>query len=162
MSDKLDIATLLKEHAPLMARVATTYEADESLREDLIQDMSLAVWRALESFRGEANIKTFIARIAHNRAVDHVLKETRRHDRHNLDEPLESISSSVTSNKQDIEIDLMTALRKLAIGYRQVIALQLEGFNQAEIGIALGLTEANVAQRARRGRAQLEQILNRR
>lgn len=162
MSQNADFAQLLKDYAPLLARVASTYEADPSLRKDLIQDMSLAVWRALDGFRGEASLKTFVARIAHNRAVDHVLKETRRQDRHHLNEPLESLSSPTTVHKHESVMDLMAALRKLDIGYRQVLALQLEGFNQAEIGSALGLSEVNVAQRARRARLQLEQLLNRR
>jgi RNA polymerase sigma factor (sigma-70 family) len=156
-----DITQLLNDYAPLLARIATTYEADPGLRQDLIQDMSLAVWRALDSFRGEANLKTFVARIAHNRAVDHVLKETRRQDRHYLHEPLETLISANPGQQQEAALDLMTALRKLSIGYRQVLALQLEGFSQSEIGQALGLSEANVAQRSRRARLQLEQLLNR-
>ena len=150
MSQIPDIAQLLNDYAPLLARVAITYEADPGLREDLIQNMSLAVWRAL------------VARIAHNRAVDHVLKETRRQDRHHLNQPLDNLSSATNSHKHDSAIDLLTGLRKLSIAYRQVMALQLEGFSQSEIGLALGLSEANVAQRARRARLQLEQILNRR
>ncbi len=161
MNQTADITQLLNDYAPLLARIATTYEADPGLRQDLIQDMSLAVWRALDSFRGEANLKTFVARIAHNRAVDHVLKETRRQDRHHLNEPLATLISANPSQQQEVALDLMTALRKLGIGYRQVLALQLEGFSQSEIGQALGLSEANVAQRSRRARLQLEQLLNR-
>ena len=80
------IQTILTEHAPLLARVAATFEANVALQDELIQEMSLAVWRAFdagsfshdEGFRGEASIKTYVARIAHNKAVDHVIKEQKR------------------------------------------------------------------------------------
>ena len=46
-----------------MDRILSTYERDPSAREDMHQDLALAVWRALPSFRGAASHRTFIARI---------------------------------------------------------------------------------------------------
>ncbi len=37
---------------------------------DLMQDTFLGVYRGLDSFRGEANFRTWLLRIAHNKAVD--------------------------------------------------------------------------------------------
>jgi RNA polymerase sigma-70 factor (ECF subfamily) len=53
----------------------------------------------------------------------------------------------------------MTAMRRLPLKFRQVISLQLEGFNQAEIAHTLGLNEANVAKRASRARVQLQKLM---
>ena len=104
-------------------------------------------------------MKTFIARVAHNRAVDHVLKETRRQDRHNLSDPLLDLVSTDSHQHSDNTYDLMTAMRRLPLKFRQVISLQLEGFNQAEIAHTLGLNEANVAKRASRARVQLQKLM---
>ena len=52
------------EHGPLISRIAMSYEADPALREDLTQQIFLAVWQALPSYRADASLKTFIARIA--------------------------------------------------------------------------------------------------
>lgn len=153
------IHEILLQYAPLMARIAATHEADQALREDLLQDISLAVWHAVENFRGDSSMKTFIARVAHNRAVDHVLKETRRQDRHNLSDPLLDLVSTDSHQHSDNTYDLMTAMRRLPLKFRQVISLQLEGFNQAEIAHTLGLNEANVAKRASRARVQLQKLM---
>ena len=91
MKADVQINTLLNEYAPLLARVAATYEINQALQDELIQEMSLAVWRAFENndsssdaaFRGDASIKTYIARIAHNKAVDHVIKEQNRKKKYN-------------------------------------------------------------------------------
>ena len=48
----------------LISRIALSYEADPALRRELIQDILLAIWIALDNFRGDASLKTFAASIA--------------------------------------------------------------------------------------------------
>jgi RNA polymerase sigma-70 factor, ECF subfamily len=47
-------------------------------REDLTQDVFLALHRALPGFRGEAKLSTLLHRIAINRAFEHLRRQTRR------------------------------------------------------------------------------------
>ncbi len=61
----------------LINRIALSYEADPSLRHELIQDILLAIWVALPNFRGDASIKTFAASIAQKRCISHVSKRAR-------------------------------------------------------------------------------------
>jgi RNA polymerase sigma factor (sigma-70 family) len=155
VTHKINIESLLTQYAPFLARIAATHEANPSLREDLLQDISLAVWRALESYRGDASIKTFIARVAHNRGVDHVLRETRLNTAINNNQSVDELHSTSQQTSNDMQIDLMSALHRLPLGFRQVVTMQLEGFNQAEIASVLGLSEPAVAKRASRARQQL-------
>ena len=171
MKETIQIEKLLSEYAPLMARIATTFEANKSLQDELIQEMSLAVWRAFEGaskgsdsgFRGEASVKTFVAKVAHNKAVDHVIKEQRRQEFTRDGEFDSSHTTSASSSRdatlQENAIDLMTGLRQLEIKYRQVLALLLEGFSQLEIANMLGIKETAVAKRVSRARQQLTQIM---
>ena len=64
---------ILQEHGPALRRVAATYEADPARREDLFQEICLALWQALPRFREEASERTFAFRIAHNRGLTHGL-----------------------------------------------------------------------------------------
>ncbi len=43
---------VLQDHAGLISRIAASYEADPALRDDLAQEIALALWRALPSWRG--------------------------------------------------------------------------------------------------------------
>jgi len=45
--------TIVSEYGPLISRIASSYEADPSLREDLMQQIFLAVWQALPSWLAE-------------------------------------------------------------------------------------------------------------
>ena len=59
----------------MLHRIASAYEAGRERRHELEQDILLAVWRAMPRYRGEAPVRAFIARVAHNRAVTHVARE---------------------------------------------------------------------------------------
>ena len=69
---------IVSDYGPLISRIAMSYEADPALREDLVQQIFLAVWQALPSFRADSTLKTFIARIAQNRAISFVAKQVRQ------------------------------------------------------------------------------------
>ena len=156
MSDAHDIAAVLREHGPMLARIAASYERDVARREDLLQEISLALWRALGSWRGDASLRTFAARVAHNRAIDHLAKHAGRGE-DELDEqhpdPLPGPFGH--TEVQQRRSALLNAVQRLPLGYRHVVVLALEGFSQREIGQALALEENTVAQRLSRARKQL-------
>jgi RNA polymerase sigma factor (sigma-70 family) len=60
---------LLSANGGAIRRLAASYTNNPSDRDDLFQDISLAIWKALPGFRGESSERTFIFRIAHNRAI---------------------------------------------------------------------------------------------
>lgn len=158
-SDTVTLETALREHGPMLARIAASYETDPAWREDLVQEISLALWKALPSFRGEAGLRTYVARIAHNRSVDHILRRKRVKERASLDTDIMTEAVSGNQEKLHRKIDLATAMRRIPLGYRQVLSLMLEGFRQSEIAEALGLEENAVAQRLSRGRQKLKQAM---
>lgn len=63
---------VLGRHSAALARLAASYESRSALREELLQDIAFALWRALPSFRHEATERTFVLRIATNRALSHL------------------------------------------------------------------------------------------
>lgn len=62
---------IMREYGPAWSRLAFGYEKGEAAREELVQEIALAVWQALPHFRGECSERTFIYRIAHNRGLTH-------------------------------------------------------------------------------------------
>jgi DNA-directed RNA polymerase specialized sigma24 family protein len=53
----MDFSQVIQKHAALLGRVAATYEANFHLRQELLQEISLAVWQALEKFKGDSSVK---------------------------------------------------------------------------------------------------------
>jgi RNA polymerase sigma factor (sigma-70 family) len=161
MGDQRLFEELLSAHGPLIARIAASYEADRELARDLTQEILLAVWRALPSFRAESSWRTFIARIAHNRGVTHVARAA------NIPVTVEVPADLACPMphpetllvEHDRRARVFKAVQQLPLAYRQVATLTLEGFTPAEAAEILGLTANAVAIRNSRARALLRSTL---
>lgn len=153
---------LLHEHDRALRRLAASYERDPSRQQDLLQEIWLAVWQALPRFRGECSERTFVFRIAYNRAVSHVDHwQRRRTDSLDDDAPLATSQPDpehALSTEQRRE-RLQAAVQALPIGLRQVVVLSLEGLSHAEVAEIVGITENNVAVRLSRARATLARLM---
>jgi RNA polymerase sigma factor (sigma-70 family) len=163
---KVTLEQVLCEHGALLARVVATYEHDQAHREELWQEVLLAIWRALPGFRGDAGVRTFVARIAHNRCVSHVAREARRPASGPATVLDETPADPVHHPHQQLLAEqtfsqLLAAVAALPLGPRQVISLALEGFSTTEIAEALGISSNNVAVRLNRARTALRQWLER-
>lgn len=162
MGRDADFDALIAEHGPMLRRIASTYEADQEVRRELVQDILLAVWRALPRWRGEAPLKAFVARVAHNRAVTHVAREASAPRRTTLDEslPADGDDPHAALEQDDLRLRLEAAVRALPLSLRQPASLTLEGFGPAEIAALLGLSANVVSIRLTRARAELRARLN--
>jgi RNA polymerase sigma-70 factor (ECF subfamily) len=162
-TDPDPLTDLLESHRGLVDRILSTYERSASAREDLHQDLALALWRALPSFRGEASHRTFIARIAHNIGAGHVRRVMRGADREPLDEehPSEMEGPDQMASEASVREALSRAIERLPLSQRQVVSLHLEDFSHAEIADALGIGEGAVTVRLHRARQSLSAWMHR-
>ena len=80
------------EFGPAMERLASAYEADNALRQDLLQEIHAALWRSLHRFDNRCALRTWVYRVAHNTAASHV-RCAIRHDWVSLEEA-QSLSCS--------------------------------------------------------------------
>ena len=154
-----DYPALMREYGPMIQRMLRAYEADEGVREDLAQDVALAIWRALPSYRGEAGMKTFVARISHNVAVSNVRKRLRAPRPEPLSETLGDDHTARQLEQRSAHERLLQAIQRLPLGYRQAITLALEDFSMREIGQALAIGEGAAAVRLSRARAMLAEMM---
>lgn len=161
MTSRAQFAPLLEQHAGLMSRIAGSYEADPALRDDLLQEIALALWRALPGWRGEASLRSFVARVAHNRGATHVIGERRRPRPIEVSEELPDLGVGPDhhAHLSQEHLRLQAAVRSLPVGLRQAVTLALEGFSHAEIADALGIRVNAVGVRLNRARAALKKRL---
>jgi RNA polymerase sigma-70 factor (ECF subfamily) len=157
---KKDKENQLKLFWPRLARIASIYEVVPHLQQELRQEMALAIWQALDTFRGESSIDTFLYRIAHNVAVGHVRKQVKQLKTSPESDDIPSNLSIEQDLSNDQQLDhLMGAIRQLSLIQRQLITLSLDGVKQQDIAIILGITENNVAVRVNRAKKSLQQIM---
>ena len=155
---------ILGDYGAAISRLAYSYEAVAGIREELVQEIALAIWQALARFRGECSERTFVFRIAHNRGLSHVWRRRPPH------QPLEELEESdqpvdrrphpeEQAARTDQRVRLMSTIQSLPVTHRQMIVLMLEGLSHAEIAEVMGVTENNVAVRLTRARNALKDAL---
>lgn len=152
---------LLVDNRAALSRLAASYTRSAGDRDDLLQEIAMALWRALPSFRGECSERTFVFRIAHNRCITHLSKRRMNVslDEAEIDVVDPSANAEVALSEEQERQRLLTAIRDLPAIHREVLVLALEGMSYREIADVVGVSESNVGVRLNRARERLKELL---
>jgi len=147
---------------PQLWRAVCGYELNPALREELYQEVLLAIWESLPRLRDPQRLRFYVLRIAHNLGASHARRSARAPGMSSFDEAhhgLSAMASSADSPETD-RAWLFDLLAALPLNQRQVMMLQLEGFDYSEIAELLGISSENVGVRLHRARDRLRRLLN--
>jgi RNA polymerase sigma-70 factor (ECF subfamily) len=158
-ADELNFERILAEHLPAVSRLARSFTNSESDRQDLLQEIAIALWKALPHFRGECSERTFLFRIAHNRAADWLSRNKAPAAQADFDLPDPSPGAEAELVRRERMRRLLNAVRRLPSGQRQTMILALEGLSYRDIADVLGISESNAGARLTRARAALREFL---
>jgi RNA polymerase sigma-70 factor (ECF subfamily) len=161
LSERPRFEALISEYQVMVARICASYERDRELARDLAQDVWFAVWRALPGWRGEATLKTFVARVAQFRAIAHATRYAKQPRAGELpadlvDRAPQPDTAAMTSAERG---SLLAAVQRLPMTYRQPVVLMLEDFSPSEIAALLGLSANVVGVRLNRARGLLRDLM---
>jgi RNA polymerase sigma-70 factor (ECF subfamily) len=144
-----------------IARLAAAYERDPAHREDLLQNIHVAVWQSLANFKGECALRTWVYRVAHNTAATHVLRQKRaRREQWVTLEELEGMPDGLDNERFVDEWrvfeKIALIIQKLRTIDRNVLLLYLEGLEASEIAEVVGVSPNLVAQKVLRTKEVLK------
>ena len=153
-------ADWMREHGGIVHHVVNGFATGDD-RNDLLQEVLLAIWKSIPAFRATAKPTTFLYRVCHNAALRWIRTE-RRHSRR-----VERFAVSVeceSAPKADSVTDerltqLYSAIHGLRAVDRSLMLLLLEGLSYREMAEILGLSESNVGVKINRIKSQLSQTL---
>lgn len=152
---------VLAAHGAALGRLARTYTDNADDAQDLLQEIAVALWRALPSWRGDASERTFVFRVAHNRGLS--FRAARRRSAVSLDQAAEPPDPAAPADEAVQAADraerLRRAVARLPAAWQQVVMLRLEGLADREIAAIVGISEGNVAVRLTRARRALRDLL---
>lgn len=133
-------------------RLCMGYVNDSDLAKDLAQETFIAVFKNLPEFRNEANISTWIFRIASNICLRQIERQKRY--------PKNQLPKNISEDKStDIEprIKLLyKCISELNETDRIIISLELENVKQDDIANIVGLSNNNVRVRIHRIKEKLK------
>lgn len=129
--------------------------------EDVTQEVFIAVFNSIESFRGESKISTWLYRIAMNHCKNRHASLGRRGSQMEFNE-LHKETSHAYASTEDVIVGeehkqgLYRALHEIDASHRALIVLKdLEGLSHDEIQDITGLAEGTVKSRIHRARMAL-------
>lgn len=141
------------QFAPALARLCRSVERDADKARDLEQEMHCALWTSLSRFDGKCALKTWVYRVAHNVAANHVARAVRGPARVPLDE-IEALPAPGNVEAETAQALVLTQVQalisRLPPADMQVIVLWLEGESAAAIAEITGLSPGAVNVRVHR------------
>ncbi|QJW96056.1 RNA polymerase sigma factor [Frigoriglobus tundricola] len=174
LPEKLTPELVFREYAPRIYNLARRMLGNDADAEDVTQDVLLQVVRKLDTFRGDAQISTWLHRVTVNAALAHRQKRANR-QKHEAgeaaDEILETAAPETAVRRWNVAPEdpvlaaeqhavIERAITELPEPFRDVYLLaDVEGLPNAEIGEMLGLSVAAVKSRLHRARMRMRDLL---
>ncbi len=158
---------LYRDHVDRIYRFAQRLCGQVEDAQDLVQDTFLNAYRGLEGFRGDAQVSTWLYRIAARACLRLRRKRKGEPARElSLDEfiptsegefrlqvPTDGLSPEEALENKELKRALHQAIQKLPNKYRVVLVLRdMEGLTAKEVGTIMGLNERAVKSRLHRAR----------
>lgn len=147
-------------YAPRILKLCLGYTGDYAQAQDLTQETFIRVWQQLPTFRGQAQVSTWLYRIAVNTCLNHL-----RQARSRVVEPLLPHYGEQLTDPPDPTYEAMQQLyqciSQLAQTDRLIISLVLDEQPYAEIAQIVGVSEGNLRVKIHRIKQQLTSLYQR-
>lgn len=148
-------------------RTALKILKEEESAKDAVQETMINIHRAVDTFRGEAKLATWINRITVNVCLE-MIRRNKKHSNRLDDDISEQVTlrdRSVNSpfqivQQQEVQDRVRTALSNLNRKHEEVVRMHdLEGYTIREIAEIVGVAEGTIKSRLFYGREELKKRL---
>lgn len=156
--DHDDFAAWLAPHLPMLHRTARAF-AEPADQHDLLQELTVALWKARPWFRDESAAGTYLHRVAHNAALTWRRGEARRRLRGAAIEAELTVRDAGADPQGPLLERLYASIRQLPPVERSLILLSLDGVSYDEIARLHGLSQTNVGARLTRIRQRVSSLV---
>lgn len=151
---------LLEEHKRILYKVASSYCRNPADRQDLVQEMAVALWKSFGRYDDRFPFSTWMYRIALNVAISFYRSEVRRtrHAVQSGDSVLE-VAVELESETPDDGLQVLQSLmQQLGELDRALLILYLDENSYETIARILGISETNVGTKIGRIKQRLRAL----
>lgn len=149
---------LITEIRPQLHRYVTHMIGSVIDAEDVVQDTLVKAYNSLSLLTSQTNLRGWLFRIAHNKAIDHVRYANHRPTERLDEQPLAAEPDQPLEEKELVSLALSVFL-KLAPRQRSCVILKdVLGYSLAEISELLDATVPEIKASLHRGRTRLREL----
>ncbi len=165
--DPRALQELYQRYAAMVYRRLTHLVGPDPEREDIMQEVFIALFQGLDSFRGEARLRTYLYRIVTNKACDHLGRRMRQASmvRQSANDSFVQMATSEPSpesrtRRNEDAAQLMRRIQQLKPKKRIAFVLRVvEGLTLKEISEQVDASVHTVAQRIRHAKMELIELV---
>ena len=153
LQNEQDFSRIVREHKSTIYTVCYMFSKNEDEVNDLFQEVLINLWKGLQNFRGESDVRTWIYRISLNTCISCDRKKRKRKTI-----PLSMNINPFTDSDEDSRQiqQLNHRISQLGPFDRAIILLWLENMSYEEIGEIVGISTKNVSVRLFRIKEKLK------
>lgn len=157
-----DLRRLLAAHADDIESIVRRCTDDAMDRDDLRQEIAIAIWRAMPRFLGRSGERTYLMRIAQNRATTFRLRLARNRALfHPLDfDPPVPERHSGEHDIEALRTLIAAAAAELSVVQHEALAFAAEGYTPRQIAARTGRSAGAVRVALHRARDVMRRWLN--
>jgi len=157
--DERALRQLWSQYAPHIDAVVRRLVGDADLAADVAQEVWMQIFRALPTYRGDAQFGTWAHRIAVNRTLN-AMRRVRRIAKVEVDIEDDTASVEVDVDRAFLAASIEQAAARLPEGARTVFVLHdVEGYTHEDIARELGITPGASKSQLFKARAKLRRLL---
>lgn len=150
-----------RDYSAILHHVVNGFASGDD-RNDLFQEVLLAVWKSIPGFRGQARTTTYLYRVCHNAGLLWI--RTEKNYRRRLENFGGAAPGGFAAESDPLTderlVMIYSAIHRLKPLDRSLMLLSLDGLSYREMAEVLGLSESNVGVKLTRIKQQLTQTLN--
>ena len=154
---------ILEKNIGIIIKLSRAYAKVSQDRDDLINDITLELWKSFKSFNGESKISTWIYRVAINTSMNY--KRKRRNDSLLVsfnDFKKEDVFPWLVEQDNSSELEVLyNCIDELNEINKAIVMLYLDGNSHDEISEIMGISKTNVGTRIGRIKEQLKSLATR-
>jgi RNA polymerase sigma factor (sigma-70 family) len=149
---------LLEQHADIFRKVSRAYCPFASQRPDLVQEMTIALWRSFGAYDASRPFATWMYRIVLNVAISFFRSESRHAQRRasldGVERPGKEISTDPRVGR------LLECIDRLGPLDKALVIMYLDGYPYADIADVLGITHSNAGTKLARIKERLRAAMS--
>ena len=150
---------ILEKNIGILLKVSRVYTKVTQDREDLLNDITLELWKSFKSFNGNSKISTWIYRVAFNTSMNY--KRKKRNDSLFVlnDFKKEDIFPWLIEQDNSSELEVLyNCIDELNEINKAIILLYLDGKSHDEISQIIGISKTNAGTRISRIKEQIRNL----
>lgn len=157
LSREREFAALVDRYTDTINGICYSFAGKEAEFDDLRQDALINLWRGLEGFRGNSDLRTWVYRVTLNSCVS----VYRRGAFARSSVPLEAVADIPDTSAEEMDRTrwVRALIGRLDPADRAIILMWLDDLQYDEIAEVMGMNRNTVASRLRRIRLKLSKMI---